>query len=423
MADNTAKVIDQTGAEVLDPKKALSEQTLAVDLAGVELDRAIATAHKFPRSIDVVLKRIRTLALYNRESAENCVYALPRGKKPIIGPSIGFANVVQQCWGNNRTASRIVYIDTRQKVVIAEGGFLDLETNAQSLVPVNRRIVDSKGRLYNDDMQIVTGMAAASIARRNAILQGVARGIWFPIFAECLALVRGDLKTFEEHKASALKAFAQFGVKPEQVFMVLELKGEADLTLEHIPMLRGMYKALADGSTTVEEMFDPRRTSGRGGFEVVDNPLGEAMEAESGDPRQVPAETVSQDTDPAAGLGEPAEPEAAETAPAASGATQAAQAGSPAAETTAEAAVTHAVTETAPTGSAAAPAADPRSQLRSEDEYLSYWEGFCNSCTSLAALKQQWNRDRGVRTNCRVVAEAFAEAERMRLAAEQRLGG
>ena len=234
------KTIDQQGNEVLDPRKNI-EQTLAVELATVELDRAIVTAHKFPRSIEVAVKRMRTLILYNREAMENAVYALPRGGKPILGPSIGFANAVMQCWGNCRVASRVVFTDTKQKVVIAEGAFLDLETNAQSIVSVNRRIVDKHGRLYNDDMQIVTGAAAASIARRNAINQGVSRAIWFPIFEEALQGVRGTVQTFSEYKARAFAAMAQFGVKPEQIFMALGLKGEADMSFDHIPSVRGMY--------------------------------------------------------------------------------------------------------------------------------------------------------------------------------------
>ena len=52
--NDQSKIIDEDGREVLDPRKALSEQTLAVDLARVEIDQQIATAHKFPRSIDTV---------------------------------------------------------------------------------------------------------------------------------------------------------------------------------------------------------------------------------------------------------------------------------------------------------------------------------------------------------------------------------
>jgi hypothetical protein len=264
---------DATNADVQLSTQVLGEQTLAVDLARAEIDQAIATAHRYPRSIDIVLKKIETMACYNEAAAENCIYSLPRGGKPIIGASIGFANVVAQSWGNCTDAARIVYIDRKEKVIIAEGGFHDLETNRKTVLPVQRRIVDKNGRLFSDDMIMVTGMAAASIARRNAILNAVPRALWFPIYEKALSIVRGSVETFAERKEKALRAFSQFGVKPEQVYAALGLKGEDDLTLEHLAPLRGMYTALREGNISVEEMFDPRRLAAVQSFETVSNPL------------------------------------------------------------------------------------------------------------------------------------------------------
>lgn len=448
MSTEDGKTIDQQGNEVLDPRKPM-DQTLAVELAGAELDRAIVTAHRFPRSIEVAVKKMRTLILYNREAMENSVYALPRGGKPILGPSIGFANSVMQCWGNCRVASRIVFIDTRQKVVIAEGAFLDLETNAQSIVSVNRRIVDKHGKLYSDDMQIVTGMAAASIARRNVINQGVSRAIWFPIFEEALQGVRGTVQTFSEYKARAFTAMAQFGVKPEQIFMALGLKGDSDMTFEHIPAVRGMYAALRDGSMTVEEMFDPRRMTGRS-FETVSNPLGDSPaasaagkepatsqaqaktepQAQTEQAAQVAStETAAEDLpwaedpepDPTVGMGEMS----AEETPAAkdSGAPVAqaeATASQVAPATSSPASPAKAKPEARPEARPAAQpakvngAAEPTSGLRSPEEYMAYWEGFLSQATSEAAIGNQWSADRALRTQCSVVQDTFAEAMKMK---------
>lgn len=260
------------GQEVIKPLDILQDQSLAVDLARAEIDNQIATAHKYPRSLDTVIKKISTMACYNEQAAENCVYALPRGGKPIVGPSIGFANIVFQAWGNCRVGGRHTYTDRKEKTVEAQGVFHDLESNSATSLSVQRRISGKDGRIYNDDMIGVTGNAAASIARRNAILNAVPRALWFPIWEQALQIVRGTAETFSERKDKALKAFAQFGVKPEQVFMFLGLKGEPDLTIEHIPTLRGMYQQLRDGTVTVEELFDPRRMTGMA-FEQVKNPL------------------------------------------------------------------------------------------------------------------------------------------------------
>jgi hypothetical protein len=389
--NDQSKVIDQDGAEVVDPRKVMQEQTLAVDLARVELDHSIATAHKFPRIIDTVMKKISTLACYNKDSAENCVYALPRGGKPIIGPSIGFANIVAQAWGNCRVGARITFIDKQQKVVIAEGAFLDLETNTQSIVPVQRRIVDSKGRLYSDDMQIVTGMAAASIARRNAILQGVSRGLWHPIWMDALGIVRGDVTTFAENKAAAFKALAQFGVKPEQIIMLLGLKGEVDLTFEHIPTIRGMYVALRDGSMTVEELLDPRRMTGRG-FATVDDPLGAQPEDLTAGMGEDAAQTSAQQAGTAA---QPTEAAAGDAKPKAAAKQQAPAKDELPLDSGAQGA---AKTEAKPEPK---PEAKPEPKLPANAaEYVEHWRAFCAGATSAGQVKNQYSAERQLRKNC-----------------------
>lgn len=461
-----AETIDQAGKEVLDPRNTM-EQTLAVELAQAELDRAIMTAHRFPRSVDVAVKRMRTSILYNQDAMENSIYSLPRGGKPILGPSIGFANAVFQAWGNCRVASHVVAVDIKRKVVITEGAFLDLETNAQSIVPVERRIVDKHGRLYSDDMQIVTGAAAASIARRNAILQGTLRIIWHPIYEEALKGVRGNVQTFSEYKERAFTAMAQFGVKPDQIFMALGLKGEADMTFENIPAVRGMYAALRDGSMTVEEMFDPRKQKGTS-FATVSDPLGAeasakmaegnaaartAAQAAVGLSEATPAELEEHEEDeaemdPTAGMGESEESDLQQMPAQAS---QASHSASPAAQTASSGpsqgggqnnapaspaepatdAIAQRLKEIARDAGAQAPKVAPKAAapaaeapkgetgtaaLRSPEEYLAYWEGVLAAATSEAAIGNQWSMDRELRTRCRVVQEVFNEAMQMKTA-------
>jgi hypothetical protein len=406
--NDQSKIIDEQGNDALDPRKALSEQTLAVDLARVELDQAIATAHKFPRSIDIVVKKIATLACYNKDAAENCIYALPRGGKPIVGASIGFASIVAQSWGNCRVAAQITYIDRREKVVVAAGRFFDLESNTETIVPVNRRIVDKSGRLYNDDMIQVTGMAAASIGARNAILRGISRGIWHPIWLNALQIVRGTSETFAETKARALAAMAQFGVAPDKIYLFLGLKGEIELTLEHIPTLRGMYTQLRDGSITVEEMFDARRMTGKG-FETVNDPLGEqevgedttgsgTAEAVAGaSPALAPTDTAAQAQNAPA------------TAPAALKADR----------------LTFGPFSSEPEGgefmvgfsTQPKAAAEPEQSKAPTNapEYLAHWRAFCSTAMSDGAIKNQYGAEKQLRKNCFPFTEdQFDEVNRIR---------
>jgi hypothetical protein len=229
--------------------------SLAVSLARAEVDQQIATARALPRQLSTVVQRIETLATLDDESAEECVYALPRGGKPIKGPSIRLAEIIGSQWGNARVGARVVHVDRVEKFVEAEGVFHDLETNMATTARVRRRIVDSKGKLYTDDMIIVTGNAACSIAKRNAILGAVPKAVWRKAYAAVEKVIAGDVKTLVERREQALKAFAAFGVKPEQVFISLGVNGLEDVTLEHLSVLTGMRSALKSGEATVEEMF------------------------------------------------------------------------------------------------------------------------------------------------------------------------
>jgi hypothetical protein len=266
----TKEIVTSDG-EVIQTGVALTDTRLAVDLARAEIDGQIATAKQYPRSIQRVTGNILSLATLDVQAAEECMYALPRGGKPVVGPSIRLAEIVAGQWGNCRVGARVVDVNRDEKYVEAEGVFHDLETNTASKATVRRRIVDSRGKIYNDDMIIVTGNAACSIARRNAILAGVPKAVWRKAYEAAEGAVKGDIKTLAERRAGMFKAFAAFGVKPEQIYGLMEVAGEDEITLDHIPTLTGMYQSLKNGEATVEQMFDPRKIGAT--HKTVRNPL------------------------------------------------------------------------------------------------------------------------------------------------------
>ncbi len=250
------ETITQDG-EIIETGVALSQEqmSMAIGLTKAEIDQQIATAHAYPRSISKAKQNVLSLVTMDEQSAEECNYALPRGGKPITGPSIRLAEIIAGQWGNCRIGARVVHVDRAEKYVEAEGIFHDLETNAATTARVRRRIVDRNGRLYNDDMIIVTGNAACSIAKRNAILAAVPKAVWRQAYDAALATIKGDVKTLTERRDKALKAFAAFGVKPEQLFASMEIGGLDDITLDHIALMTGMHAALKSGEETVESMF------------------------------------------------------------------------------------------------------------------------------------------------------------------------
>ena len=258
MSNQIEKVDPNTG-EVMTMTE--SSQPLAVQLAQAELNQAVTTARAFPRSVSLAMKNIMSLATLDEETAEECVYALPRGGKPVKGPSIRFAEIIASQWGNCHTGSRVVDVDRFEKVVIAEGVFQDLETGMRRTAQVRRRISDKHGRLFNDDMITMTGNAAASIAMREAILKGIPKAVWRKAYNACESVISGDVTTLAESREKTLKAFHAWGITPDQIYAALEVGGIDDVGLDQIGTLRAIYKAVKDGEQKLEDYFPPHSSA------------------------------------------------------------------------------------------------------------------------------------------------------------------
>lgn len=227
------------------------------------------------RDIKLVVTNITALATLDDVSANECLYALVRRRKrdntegdendrenkAIEGPSIRLAEIAAQCYGNCLIRGSITKVDRIEKVVVAEAMFLDGETNAWQFATVTRRIFDKRGNLYSPDMIETTGRAAIAIAKRNAILSGIPRGIYRPAYMAAREMVAGTAQQLPVNRAKALAAFASYGVTPQQILDVMGVKSEGDLGREHIATLRGMYAAIKNEEATVEEMFPDSKTA------------------------------------------------------------------------------------------------------------------------------------------------------------------
>lgn len=218
-----------------------------------DLHQQITTARRYPRSVKKFRDKVLELATLNEAVAGECIYALPRGGKVIEGPSVRFAEIVQSAWGNCRVGGKVTGED--DKFLVCQGMFHDLESNSAIAMETRRRITDSKGKRYNDDMIGVAGAAGTSIAIRNAVLRGVPKAFWADLYEAARQVVAGDFKTLANRRAAALQAFVIYGVTPEQIFSVLGVQADVDITLDHLVQLRGILNTLKDGSSTVEEIF------------------------------------------------------------------------------------------------------------------------------------------------------------------------
>jgi hypothetical protein len=226
--------------------------TLAV-LNKSEIDQQIATAKKYPRSIVSFRKEALQLATLDETTAAECIYALPRDGKTIEGPSARFAEIINYSWGNTRAGART--ISEEGDFVKSQGVFYDLEKNTAISYEVSRRIVDRNNKRFKADMIGTTSNAACSIALRNAILKGIPKALWKPIYDAARKVVAGDFSTLANRREEALKAFAIYGVKPEAIYATLGVNGKEDITIDHMVILKGIYTAIQEGDTTPEQAF------------------------------------------------------------------------------------------------------------------------------------------------------------------------
>lgn len=267
----TRTIIDADTGEVIDPRSLppgggqlsvmSTQQEGALSTIAAEINQQVATARRFPRPRDVELQnKIMDRSTLTEDTANECMYSLPRGNKPIEGPSARFAEIVQQVWGNNRVSGEISHIDRENGRIFAEGIYLDLETNSATRIVISRRIASKdkntgKDRLFSEDMIQVTDTAVLSIATRNAILKGVPKAVWRAGYEAVRKVVMGDLKTLSQRRAAAITEFQRFGITAGQLFGILEVKDVNDITLDHLLTLRGTLAALKNGETTVEEIL------------------------------------------------------------------------------------------------------------------------------------------------------------------------
>lgn len=238
--------------ELVAPEK--TETSLYL-LTKAEIDTQIATAKAFPRSVAMFQQKALSMAAMSEDVAASCTYALPRGGKTIEGPSIRMAEIVVAAYGNIRAGAMIIANDG--KTITARGTCHDLENNVAAQVEVKRRITGKDGKTFNEDMQVLVGNAACSIAYRNAVYKVVPGALINPIWEKAKEVARGTAETVITRRNKALEYFKGLGVTEKQICDVLEIKKVEDIDLDKLQTLTGMKAAIKNGESTVKELFEP----------------------------------------------------------------------------------------------------------------------------------------------------------------------
>ena len=298
--------------EAIEPEVVANDLNALAVIVNAEVDQQVTTAKRYPRSIKQFLNEAMELVTLSEEIAEDCIFALPRGKgddgkaKFIEGPSVRFSEIIASSWGNNRSGSRP--LGEEKEFVTAQGVFHDLEKNVAFTTEVKRRITDKKGRRFNADMVGVTANAACSIAVRNARLGGIPKAIWQQLYDAAKKTAVGDQKTLAKKRNDMMAYFQKMQILPQTIFDFMGVKGVEDIGLDELAILKGIATAIKEGTTTIDKAFvvEPAEKPGNATLKRFEEKEGEkpadevipsdkeVKEPESGEPSAEEAERIRQ---------------------------------------------------------------------------------------------------------------------------------
>jgi hypothetical protein len=222
-----------------------------------EIDMQIATAKKWPRSLQKFRRDATSMAIVDVATAESCIYTLKRrdkgGSKSITGPSIRLAEICASAWGNLRAAAR--HIGDDGKFVTCQGVCHDLENNVCISTETKRRVTTREGHRYSDDMIGTTINAAASIALRNAILRVIPRSYVDQIFNQAVKVAIGTGATLDARREKILKDIAALGISDARILAAVGKHALADIGLEELAILVGLASQVRDEQMSLEDAF------------------------------------------------------------------------------------------------------------------------------------------------------------------------
>lgn len=230
------------------------KQPLAL-ITAAEIDAQVTTAKNFPRTISRCESRAVELCTFDVDTAQSCIYTVPRAGKKLTGPSIRFAESIAAAWGNMRIAARV--LGNNDKVVTVEAVAHDLESNVAFKVEKQRRITTKEGKTFNDDMVVVTGNAAVSVAMRDAILRVVPKSFQKKVYDQVRRVAIGEKgsKPFAKRRDDAMAYFKSLGIAPERVLAAVERPKLEDIDTDDLELLIGLATAIKNGDKMPDEAF------------------------------------------------------------------------------------------------------------------------------------------------------------------------
>lgn len=227
------------------------------------IDIQIATAHKYPRSLDAFNKRAIEMVSMDKETAESCIYKRPvGGGKVAEGESIRLAEIVASCFGNIRVACSLLE-DNDNRRVRARGMAHDLESNNAQMSEVIESTMYSathtnaslRNKPYDERMRILTSKVALSKARRDAIFMVIPKALCKKIKMIAKQVALGTRETIGVKVNEILKYYTDKKVSEKTIYEFLKIGGKADVGIDELETLIGFKTAIEEGDLKIEDAF------------------------------------------------------------------------------------------------------------------------------------------------------------------------
>ena len=269
------------------------EQSQEIQMAKIEIDSQIATARQYPRDVAMILKSVAMLATIDDEIASACFYAKPVGTfkklsiddkknaikemdsdKIVVGESARFAEIVFSNWGNLRIRSFIKSIENGTVTAVCE--IHDLQNNTAYSAEAYKSIKTKNG-LQSANMQEVTKMAAQSVARRNAILTVIPKGLFHSTLKTIRNKAIGLLENNEEAQRAVflkrLKNTLDFlksnDITEDRILFTLGLEKVSEIGANELQTLIGFGTSVKENPQSAIDIFYPDKS--QSGLKIEDD--------------------------------------------------------------------------------------------------------------------------------------------------------
>jgi len=235
-------------------------------LVKLENTTQMTIARATPRNEERVLKKcLAELALYPDMAAE-AVYVKPVGKdrngvmQYVEGLSIRAAESLATRWGNCAYGAEPIADDG--EIFTLGVVFLDYESNvrASRLLRISRKFKRRTGQIstYSEDRFNSTVIPAAqSKALREVILRALPSGLTKAYLKKAQELMNKQFTPEQQkhYQKKLVESFAQVKVSEEQIGEILGKPLNMGITENELTKLRGIYNALKDGETTIDQLI------------------------------------------------------------------------------------------------------------------------------------------------------------------------